>query len=124
TAEIIQAHPLVGVGTGGYVQAYRARTEQAGLDVPPHPHNQYLFIMAQVGIGGLGLLLWLFVQQWRSTTLASDTATGLLARGVIVVIVVTCFFQPALNDHTEKLFYCLFSGLMCSGADSQGETET
>jgi len=124
TAEIIQDHPLVGVGTGGFVQAYRARTEQAGLDVPPHPHNQYLFIMAQVGIGGLGLLLWLFVQQWRLTTFASDTATGLLARGVIVVIVVTCFFQPALNDHTEKLFYCLFSGLMCSGNDLQFETKT
>ncbi|MGB4069521.1 MAG: O-antigen ligase family protein [Nitrospira sp.] len=124
TAEIIQDHPLVGVGTGGYVQAYRTRTEQAGFDVPPHPHNQYLFIMAQVGIGGLGLLLWLFVQQWRMTTLAGDTATRLLARGVIVAIVVTCFFQPALNDHTEKLFYCLFSGLMCSGNDLQGETKT
>lgn len=124
TAEIIQDHPLVGVGTGGFVQSYRARTQQAGLDVPPHPHNQYLFIMAQVGIGGLGLLLWLFVQQWRLTALAGDRTTGLLARGVIVAIVVTCFFQPALNDHTEKLFYCLFSGLMCSGNDLQGEMRT
>jgi O-antigen ligase len=124
TVEIIQDHPLVGVGTGGFVQAYRARTEQAGLDVPPHPHNQYLFIMAQVGIGGLGLLLWLFVQQWRLTTLASDVTAGLLARGLIVTIAVTCFFQPALNDHTEKLFYCLFSGLMCCGNDPQGEAKT
>ena len=123
TAEIIQDHPLVGVGTGGFVQSYRARTQQAGLDVPPHPHNQYLFIMAQVGIGGLGLLLWLFVQQWRLTTLSGDRAMGLLARGVIVAIVITCFFQPALNDHTEKLFYCLFSGLMCSGNNLQGETK-
>lgn len=124
TVEIIQDHPLVGVGTGGFVQSYQARTQQAGLDVPPHPHNQYLFIMAQVGIGGLGLLLWLFVQQWRLTTLFGDRATGLLARGVIVAIVITCFFQPALNDHTEKLFYCLFSGLMCSGNDLQSEMKT
>lgn len=124
TVEIIQDHPLVGVGTGGFVQSYRDRTQQAGLDVPPHPHNQYLFIMAQVGIGGLGLLLWLFVQQWRLTTFPGDRATGLLARGVIVAIVITCFFQPALNDHTEKLFYCLFSGLMCSGNDLQGEMKT
>lgn len=124
TAEIIQDHPLVGVGTGGFVQAYRGRTEHAGLDVPPHPHNQYLFIMAQVGIGGFGLLLWLFVQQWRLTTLASDRAMGLLARGLIVAIIITCFFQPALNDHTEKLFYCLFSGLMCSGDDLQLKTKT
>jgi O-antigen ligase len=124
TVEIIQEHPLLGVGTGGFVQAYRARAKQAGLDVPPHPHNQYLFIMAQVGIGGLGLLLWLFVQQWRLTTLTSDVIAGLLARGLIVTIAITCFFQPSLNDHTEKLFFCLFSGLMCSGNDPQCENKT
>ncbi|MGC4099099.1 MAG: O-antigen ligase family protein [Nitrospira sp.] len=122
TAEIIQDHPLIGVGTGGFVQAYRARAEQAGLDIPPHPHNQYLFIMAQVGIVGLSLLLWLFIQQWRSTLLAHDATYGLLARGVVVTIAIGCLFQPALNDHTEKLFYCLFSGLLCSGTDSQLDT--
>jgi O-antigen ligase len=124
TAEIIQDHPLIGVGTGGFVQAYRARTGQAGLDVPPHPHNQYLFIMAQVGIVGLGLLLWLFVQQWRLASLAGDEAYRLLARGVMVTIAVGCFFNPFLVDHTEKLFYCLFSGLLYSGTDSQRDTRT
>ncbi|MDF0674659.1 MAG: O-antigen ligase family protein [Nitrospira sp.] len=119
TAEIIQDHPLIGIGTGGFVQAYRARTEQAGLDVPPHPHNQYLFILAQVGIVGLGLLLWLFVQQWRSASLTGDETYRLLARGLVVTIAVGCFFNPFLVDHTEKLFYCLFSGLMYSGPDSQ-----
>ena len=124
TAEIIQDHPLMGVGTGGFVPAYRARTEQAGFDVPPHPHNQYLFIMAQVGIIGLGLLLWLFAQQWRSASLAEGVPYGLLARGLVVTIVIGCFFNPFLVDHTEKLFYCWFSGLMYSGIDSQASTKT
>jgi O-antigen ligase len=124
TAEIIQDHPLIGVGTGGFVHAYRARTEQAGLDVPPHPHNQYLFILAQVGIVGLGLLIWLFVQQWRSTSLADDATHGLLAKGLVVTIAVGSFFNPFLVDHTEKLFYCLFSGLMYSGTDSQPDDRT
>ena len=124
TAEIIQDHPLIGVGTGGFVHAYRARTEHAGLDVPPHPHNQYLFILAQVGIVGLGLLIWLFVQQWRSTSLADDATHGLLAKGLVVTIAVGSFFNPFLVDHTEKLFYCLFSGLMYSGTDSQPDDRT
>ena len=80
--------------------------------------------MAQVGIVGFGLLLWLFVQQWRSASLAGDATYGLLARGVVVTIAIGCLFQPALNDHTEKLFYCLFSGLMYSGTDSQLDTRT
>jgi O-antigen ligase len=124
TAEIIQDHPLMGVGTGGFVQAYRARTAQAGFDVPPHPHNQYLFIMVQVGIVGLGLLLWLFVQQWRSAPPTGDETHRLLARGLVVTIAVGCFFNPFLVDHTEKLFYCVFSGLMYSGTDSPFETRT
>lgn len=119
TVEIIQDHPLAGVGTGGFVQAYRERVKQAGLDVPPHPHNQYLFIMAQVGIVGLGLLLWLFVQQWRSARLVGDSTYALLARGLVVTIALGCFFNPFLIDHTEKLFYCWLSGLMYSGGDSQ-----
>lgn len=124
TAEIIQEHPLIGVGTGGFVQAYRARAEQAGLDVPPHPHNQYLYIMVQVGVVGLGLVLWLFRQQWRLAALAGDEAYRLLARGVMVTIAVGCFFNPFLVDHTEKLFYCLFSGLLYSGVDSRLGTKT
>jgi len=119
TAEIIQDHPLVGVGTGGFVQAYRARTEQAGLDVPPHPHNQYLMVMAQVGIVGLCLLLWLFVQQWRSTSLSGDVGYGLLARGLVLIMAVGCLFNDLLLDHTEKLLYCWLSGLMYSGDESR-----
>lgn len=121
TAEIIQDHPLIGVGTGGFVPAYRARVEQAGFDVPPHPHNQYLFIMAQVGIVGLGLLLWLFVQQWRSSARIEDATYRLLAKGLVVTIVIGSFFNPFLVDHTEKLFYCWFSGLIYSGIDSRGD---
>jgi O-antigen ligase len=122
TIEIIQDHPLVGAGTGGFAQAYAVHAKQAGVPIPTHPHNQYLLIMAQVGIVGLGLLLWLFVQQWRLTPLAGDATYGLLGRGLVITIAIGCLFQPALNDHTEKLFYCLISGLMYSGTGSQFDT--
>ncbi len=123
TVEIIRDHPLMGVGTGGFAQAYAARVQEAGRPVPTHPHNQYLLIMAQVGIIGLCLLLWLFAQQWRSTALTSDATYGFLARGLVVTIAIGCLFQPALNDHTEKLLYCWLSGLMYSGTDLQLDTK-
>ena len=122
TVEIIQEHPLMGVGTGGFAQAYAGRVEKIGLPVPTHPHNQYLLVMAQVGVIGFCLLFWLFVQQWRYASLAGDATYGLLARGLVVTIALGCLFQPALNDHTEKLFYCLFSGLMYAGTDSRFDT--
>lgn len=124
TVQVIQEHPLMGAGTGGFAQAYAVYAKQAGVPVPSHPHNQYLLIMAQVGIIGLSLLLWLFVQQWRWASLTGDATYGLLAKGLVVTIAISCLFQPALNDHTEKLFYCWFSGLMYSGIDSQAGTRT
>ena len=124
TIEIIQDHPLMGVGTGGFAQAYAARVQEIGLPVPTHPHNQYLLVMVQVGVIGLCLLLWLFIQQWRLIAFAGDATYGLLARGLVVTIAISCLFQPALNDHTEKLFYCLFSGLMYSGTDLQLDART
>jgi len=123
TVKIIEDHPMIGVGTGGFAQAYAVYAKQAGVSVPSHPHNQYLFIMAQVGVVGLGLLLWLFVQQWRSTSLIGDMTHGLLARGLVVTMVIGCLFNSLLIDHTEKLLYCWFSGLMYSGADSQTDTK-
>jgi len=124
TIEIIQDHPLMGAGTGGFAQAYAVHAKQAGVPIPTHPHNQYLLIMAQVGIVGLGLLFWLFVQQWRSASLVGDGTYGLLVRGLVVTIAIGCLFQPALNDHTEKLFYCLFSGLLYSRTDPRLDTKT
>lgn len=122
TFEIIQDHPLVGVGTGGFAKAYAVRVQDLGLPVPAHPHNQYLLVMVQVGVVGICLLLWLFAQQWRSAFLTGDAAYGLLARGVVVTIAIGCLFQPALVDHTEKLFYCLFSGLLFSGTSPHFDT--
>lgn len=123
TVEIIQDHPLMGVGTGGFAKAYAVRVQDLGLPVPTHPHNQYLLVMAQVGVVGISLLLWLFVQQWRSAAVAVDAAAGLLARGLVVTIAIGCLFQPALTDHTEKLFYCLFSGLLFCGTTPQVEAK-
>lgn len=123
TVEIIQNHPLMGVGTGGFAKAYAVQVQDLGLPVPTHPHNQYLLVMAQVGVVGICLLLWLFVQQWRSASHAVDAAHGMLAQGVVVTIAIGCLFQPALIDHTEKLFYCLLSGLLFSGTTLQFEAK-
>jgi O-antigen ligase len=118
TVRLIEDHPIFGVGTGGYVQAYAVYAKQAGLPGAFHPHNQYMMIMAQVGIVGLCLLLWLFVQQWRLSSFGGDVIYEVLARGLIVVMVLGCLFNDLLLDHTEKLLYCWLSGLLYSGSEA------
>ncbi len=121
TVELIQEHPVIGVGTGGFIQAYAEQAKQTGVPVTSNPHNQYLMIMVQVGVIGLGLFLWLFVMQWRVCPTGGDQTYGLLARGLVLTMVIGCIFNSLLVDHTEKLLYCWFSGLMYSGADSRSE---
>jgi O-antigen ligase len=104
------------------VQAYAERARQAGVPVTSNPHNQYLLVMAQVGVVGVGLLVWLFAQQWRSALVATDKTYGLLGRGVVVTMAVGSLFNSLLIDHTEKLLYCWFSGLVYSGEDSRPDT--
>jgi O-antigen ligase len=124
TIEIIRDHPLIGVGTGGFPQAYAERVGQAGLTATRNPHNQYLLIMAQVGVVGLCLLLWLFVQQWLSSLGFADGGDRLLAQGLVITMVVGCLFNSLLIDHTEKLLYCWMSGLYFSGAAPRSAATT
>jgi O-antigen ligase len=119
TLEIIREHPLVGVGTGGFAQAYAERVASQGLIRTRNPHNQYLLLMAQVGIVGVLLLLWLFTQQWRGADSLSNPGYRTLARGLVLTIAIGCVFNALLIDHTEKLLYCWFSGLFYSQAPKQ-----
>lgn len=61
SVEVIKDSPWVGYGTGGFAAAYEKKTalmNQGWRAVPTvDPHNQYLFIWAELGIAGLLALL-------------------------------------------------------------------
>jgi len=81
--EMWRAHFWTGVGLGGYEPAY---PEFALINWPlalGHAHNIYLNMLAETGLLGLTVYLflwgWVFWQTWRATRRASG-----LARGVAV----------------------------------------
>mgnify|MGYP006377636595 FL=1 len=53
TLEIIGSHPVFGVGTGGFAQAYARRVGNSGAGGRDNPHNEILMMTAQFGIAGL-----------------------------------------------------------------------
>ena len=116
TLEIIKEHPVTGVGTGGFGQAYAEHVAPKGLKPTRNPHNQYLLVMVQVGVVGLLLLCWLFVRQWQAADDLPDPGYRLVGRGLVLTIVIGCVFNALLIDHTEKLLYCWFTGLFFSEA--------
>ncbi len=65
--EIIRAHPLFGVGTGDFRDAYAQvnRRRSPTMVATDNPHNQYVLVLCQFGLVGLALLLALFAVQVR-----------------------------------------------------------
>jgi O-antigen ligase len=120
SVQIVKAHPLIGVGTGGFAAAYAKQVEGTSMTPLGQPENQYLLTAAQLGAVGLAALVALFALQWRfAARLATSTDTE-LARGLVIAVAVGCLFNSFLLDHTEALFYAWLSGVLFAGLRPQG----
>ena len=115
TLGVIAAHPLIGVGTGGFPLAYARQVRNTGIPETHNPHNEYLNITAQIGIFGLIVLIAMFWQQWRSAKVLSSPMEQSLARGLVLTMVTGCMVNSLFLDHTEGLFYAWLSGLLYGG---------
>ena len=74
TYDILQEHPLLGVGAGDYRSAAveALKTNDHGFNKETiawcsdtHFHNQYLMILAQTGVIGFALMIWMFIELFR-----------------------------------------------------------
>ena len=114
TLAIIEHHPLLGVGTGGFPAAYARQVQGKDVLHSTNPHNEYLLVAVQVGVAGFVLLLYLFYTQWRCALRLPGVFERDAARGLVLTIAVAALFNSPLHDHTEGLFFALASALLFS----------
>ncbi len=112
---IIHDHPLLGVGTGGFEKAYAGKIQGTNMAPSNNPHNQFLLITVQLGVVGLGLLLLLFFQQWRTATGLPTLFEQDMARGMLLTIMSGSLLNSLLLDHAEGLFFAWMSGVLFAG---------
>jgi len=119
TMEIIREHWLLGLGTGGFPQAYREHI--AGKYLPADwraittgdPHNQYLAIFVEHGIGGLLIFLgWLLAigLDRRGPPVYRSLAVALLAGWCI-----TSLFSSHFRTFAEGHLFATFLGVLLAG---------
>lgn len=120
SVQLVRQHPFVGVGTGGFATAYAKHVY--GTSMPPlgQPENQYLLTTVQFGVVGLAVLLALFATQWHSAARLGSRTETQLARGLVIAMVVGCFFNSFLRDHAHAHLYAWLSGLLFAGLRAQG----
>ncbi|HMJ49747.1 MAG TPA: O-antigen ligase family protein, partial [Burkholderiales bacterium] len=115
---IIRDHPVFGVGTGGFAKVYADKFQGSSLEPVNNPHNQYLLTAVDLGLLGLGTLLYLFYAQWRLAKRLPSALECSLAHGLLLAIMAGCLFNSLLLDHTEGLLYGWLSGLLYAGLRS------
>ncbi len=115
SAAIVRAHPLAGIGTGGFADAYARQVSGTSLVPTVNPHNEYLNIAVQLGSVGLFALLLLFYLAWRHAGKLPTALERDLARGLVVTFTVGCAFNSMLMDHVEGLFFAWSIGVLFGG---------
>ena len=126
TVEVIGEHWLVGVGTGGFPDAYREHiagkypADDWRSLATTDPHNQYLGIFAQQGIGGLLVFLaWL-------VAVGRDRSGPPVYRNLAVAILcgwcVTSLFSSHFRTFVEGHMLATFLGVFLA-AESPPQPE-
>lgn len=110
--DIAKQHPIFGVGTGSFPEAYR---RSPGIPAwwsedLNNPHNEYLLMLVQFGVIGLAVLLYFFLVQWRATFKFKQDA--FIAQGLIFSFAVACFYNAFLYLTITGHFYILFSSVL------------
>jgi O-antigen ligase len=84
------AHPITGVGLGGYWIAITAYHDASGLMTPQEAHNDYLELLASGGLVGFAIGVWFVVMVVRAVraNLAINTGyTRALRLGAVLGII-------------------------------------
>jgi O-antigen ligase len=119
--DVVAAHPLLGIGTGGFAQAYAPTAQRnwpPGHDMAiarHQPHSEFLLVAVQLGLVGslvyFALLATLGGAALGARNLESDSLALLW-----VIYVVASSFNSLLWDTTEAHWFLLLAGCLYVGA--------
>lgn len=117
--ELIKERPILKVGTGGYETAFVNHVKgQEGWEGFIHhdPHNQFLKILAELGI--VGLLIFL---SFLASTLLQKVKSFYfhLSLGVLIAWCGTSLFSSHFSTFTEGRFIFLWLGIMLASESNR-----
>ena len=96
---IARAHPVRGVGVGGFKRAYAKRAGLKGKDPKKAAsHNTPVTVAAETGAPGLILFAWLLVAAFRQTLRRRATLSLVAGLGIAAIFVHSLFYNAFFED--------------------------
>ncbi|MEO8629750.1 MAG: O-antigen ligase family protein, partial [Betaproteobacteria bacterium] len=124
TVELVKRHPVFGVGTGGFKQAYADQVRGSAMDRTHNPHNLYLMIAAEFGVVGIVALAYLLITIWRYASQLSQPGHTLLAHCLVLAFLIAGLFNTLIIDHTESMLFAWMTGLLFAGCAPRNDIRT
>jgi len=114
TLLLIKQNPIIGVGTGDFVNEYRkvSLERTPHLQLTAHPHNMYLLEMAQFGILGLLSLLSILLMQILFALKSKDSLIQNLGMTLPLIFFVIMFSDVYLLGHYTTMLFMYFSAIL------------
>jgi len=117
--QILKNNLWLGCGTGKSIIEYQLLKNKFFPNVPARPpHNNYLFILCEIGV--IGLLFWLnmFLQLFISIYKKSESCKLDLIKYLLpITFIIICLTDEYLVRHNPTLFFCFFTALLCVRKD-------
>jgi O-antigen ligase len=119
-AKIVAEHPLVGLGTGSFAEAYAPTARRdwpAGSQMAlarHQPHSEFMLMAVQLGLPGLALYIALLAALARPTLALRSFESDVLAL-LMAIYVVTSTFNSLLWDPSEGYWFLLLAGSLYAG---------
>jgi len=111
-SRIANENLLFGCGTGNSLKEYNKFENKIFPNVLARPpHNNYLFILVEVGL--FGLLLWLNIFIQLFITFFKHDKLDFLKLAFPLMFLIICFTDEYLVRHDPTLFFCFFTSLFC-----------
>ena len=100
----------MGMGTASFQATYKKNPTVPGWYNLNNPHNEYLLILVQGGLVGLGALLFFFYTQSYASLRLTDERH--IAQALTVSAMISCCFNAFIYTSATGHFYVLFLGLL------------
>jgi O-antigen ligase len=98
---IAKAHPVRGVGVGGFKHAYAKRVHLKGRNPrKAASHDTPVTVAAETGLVGLALFAWLLVALFRQTVRTRTRASLVAGLGLAAILCHSLFYNDFFEDPT------------------------
>jgi len=116
TPKLIDEKPFLGHGTGAYhaeICRFVGKPEWCPI-FSWHPHNQYLFFVADHGLLGVGLYIFLLFSLYRTAMKSPDLEARFLLCTLASILMVDSLFNSPLFSSRESEFFVYMIALLVS----------